>query len=112
VSNIEVVTVRYGVLRTFFLTRFHEDWHLDAGSRADVVDDFVSTENPVFVERVVNDLRSLLADEVPEDELHQSMLREYGLSFDPWKHEMLSPFPLRWTSFVHESWNRRRGSPG
>jgi hypothetical protein len=82
------VTIRYGELRNFFLTRFHEDWQLDAGSRAGVVDDFVSTENLVFVAGVVTDLRSLLAEEIPEDELHRSILREYGLSFDPWKHEI------------------------
>jgi hypothetical protein len=89
------VTIRYGDLRKFFLTRFHEDWQLDAGSRADVVDDFVSTESPVFIEAVVADLRSLLAEDIPEDDLHQSILREYGLSFDPWKHEISTDEWLR-----------------
>lgn len=82
------MTVRYGKLRSFFLTRFHEDWQEDAAPRAQVVDDFVSTENPVLVDAVISDLRSLLAEEIPEDELHEAILKQYGLSFDPWKHEI------------------------
>jgi CdiI immunity protein len=82
------VTIRYGDLRMFCLTRFHEDWQLDAASRAKVVDDFVSTENPVLVEAVISNLRSLLAEGLPEDELYATMLREYSLSFDPHQHEI------------------------
>lgn len=82
------MAIRYGDLHNFFLTRFHEDWQLDAGSRAEVVCDFVSTENPALVEAVVSDLRSLLAEKIPEVDLHESIVAEYGLSFDPWKHEI------------------------
>ena len=82
------MTILYDQLRMFCLTRFHEDWQQDSASRAEVVDDFVSTENPVLVETVISDLRSLLAEGLTEDELYDTMLREYSLSFDPYKHEI------------------------
>ena len=89
------MTIRYGELRTFFLNRFHEDWQKDAASRAEAVDDFVNTENPALVEAVIRDLRNLLAEEIPEEELHEVILWEYGPSFDPWKHEVSTEEWLR-----------------
>ena len=68
------MTIRYGELRMFFLTRFHQDWQKEAASRAEAVDDFVTTENPALVEAVISDLRNLLAEEIPEEELHEAIL--------------------------------------
>ena len=82
------MTVRYDALQDFFLTRFHEDWQEDSASRSQVVAEFVSSEDATLVEAVISDARGLLAEELPEEELHDLVIQEYSLSFDPWRHEI------------------------
>ncbi len=75
---------RYRALQEFFLAYFHPDWRLDATSRGDVVADFLRVENAPRVTAVLDDLRELLAEPATEDELHNALIHEYSLSYDPW----------------------------
>jgi hypothetical protein len=75
---------RYIALQEFVLAYFHEDWRLDANSRADVVADFLRSESVSRVTAVLDDLRELLAEPATEGELHDALIHEYSLSYDPW----------------------------
>jgi hypothetical protein len=80
------VTRRYGYLQEFFLGYFHPDWRLDAESRTDVVEDFLSAADQTLVRGVVNDLEELLGEPLDEEALHEKVLREYSLFHDPWQN--------------------------
>lgn len=70
-------------LQDFFLSYFHPDWHLDAGSRGDVVREYLAVAEPSEVANVVDDLVELLARPMTEDELHDHVLDRYSLFHDP-----------------------------
>ncbi len=75
---------RYTALQEFIWAYFHEDWRLDANSRGDVVANFLRFENAPRVTAVLDDLRELLAEPATEGELHDALIHEYRLSYDPW----------------------------
>lgn len=79
---------RYLALQDFFLGYFHPDWQLDAASRGAVVTAFLGAESPARVAAVATDLRELLAEKVEESELHNVLLKEYSLFYDPWTDEL------------------------
>ncbi|MDQ1541393.1 MAG: hypothetical protein QOH29_2119 [Actinomycetota bacterium] len=74
---------RYEALQEFFLAYFHPDWQLDAGSWSEVVEDFVRTSDPELVDRVEADLLELVAEPTADAELHDAIVREYSLFYDP-----------------------------
>jgi hypothetical protein len=74
---------RYDALQEFFLAYFHPDWQLDADSGSEVVEDFVRTSDPKFVDRVKVDLRELVVEPISDAEMHDTIIREYSLFYDP-----------------------------
>src|SRR5690348_2991664 len=82
------MTPRYDALQEFFLSYFHPDWRLDAGSRGEVVGEFLRSESDLAAQNVINDLRELLREPVEEDRLHEMVLQDYSLCYDPWKDEI------------------------
>ena len=79
---------RYYTLQRFFLSRFHPDWRLDAPTADQVAREFVASEDSEYVSRVMRELRELLDEGLPEDQLHELLTRDYSLFFDPWKREV------------------------
>jgi hypothetical protein len=76
---------RFTALQDFFLGYFHPDWRLDASSRGDVVKEFLKTAEQEVVRATARDLRDLLDLSMSEEQLHDTMLREYSLFYDPWR---------------------------
>ncbi len=79
---------RYYALQDLFIAYFHEDWRLDSSSRGEVIHNFVSYENPERVQAVIGDLRELLTERVSEVKLHETIMSDYSLVYDPWKDGM------------------------
>jgi hypothetical protein len=81
------MTRRYWHLQDLFLAYFHEDWRLDAESRTEVVEDFLSTADHERVRGIARDLQELLQEPLDEQTLHDKVLREYSLVHDPWQED-------------------------
>ena len=79
------MTRRYYALQEFFLGNFHPDWQLDAADRTEAVETFLASADSEFVKGVLIDLRELLAQPLDEQQLHDSILDNYSLFYDPWK---------------------------
>ena len=82
------MTRRYDALQDFFLGYFHPDWRLDDSSRGAVVKEFRNTADRDTVTRLATDLRELLAEPLGEEDLHEMILNEYSLFYDPWRDEI------------------------
>lgn len=78
---------RYLNLQSLFLDYFHPDWALDA-SRADVAREYVRTTQRAVVATTLRELNSLLSEASSEQELHERVLRDYSLFYDPWRDEI------------------------
>ena len=79
---------RLYAFQDFLLAWFHQDWQLDASSRKEVVAEFIATSHPAAVRDVAGDLRELLNRQLSEQQLHDEVLTEYSLSYDPWRDEI------------------------
>ncbi len=79
---------RYWALQDFFLGYFYPDWHDEGQSRADIVRSFVQVAPPELLLSVRTDLRDLLAEPLSEKSLHDSVLNDYSLFYDPWRDEI------------------------
>jgi hypothetical protein len=82
------MTRRYDALQEFFLGYFHPDWRLDDNSRGAVVERFKRTAAKDAAGHVAADLADLLAEPLSEEDLHEKVLREYSLFYDPWHDEV------------------------
>jgi hypothetical protein len=82
------MTRRYDALQEFFLGYFHPDWRLDDDSRSAVVDRFKRTAAEDAASHVAADLADLLAEPLREEDLHETVLSEYSLFYDPWRDEV------------------------
>lgn len=82
------MTRRYTALQEFFLANFHPDWRLDHATRADIVREFARASDRDAPPRVSSDLADLLAEPLSERQLHEKILREYSLFYDPWRDEI------------------------
>jgi hypothetical protein len=78
---------RYLNLQTLFLDYFHPDWALDA-SRADVAREYVRNTPHETVATTVRELEALVSETPSERELHDLVLRDYSLFYDPWRDEL------------------------
>lgn len=79
---------RLYALQEFFLGCFHPDWQKDSPTRSHVVEEYLRTVEPADARAVAEDLRELLDQRLSEDELHDMVLREYSLFYDPWHDEI------------------------
>ena len=77
------MTDRFSDFQDFVLSYFHQDWRLDDADAMAVVADFVRTTNPPRRAAVVQDIDRLLALPLDEKALHDLVLRDYDLSYDP-----------------------------
>jgi hypothetical protein len=82
------VSNRYFALQEFFLTYFHPDWRQDDSSRGGVVQKYLRVASPKDVEDVQSDLQALLDEPLDEHQLHNKVLGEYSLSYDPWREKI------------------------
>jgi len=77
---------RYFAVQELFLNYFHEDWHLDADSRLDVVTEFLAVASIPLIDSVITELKELVQEPMADDEFHEMIDRDYWLSYDP-SHE-------------------------
>jgi hypothetical protein len=82
------MTRRYFALQDFFLGYFHPDWQLDASDSSEVVEAFLASADPEQVKKVLIDLRELLSESRNETELHDAVLNDYSVFYDPWKENV------------------------
>ena len=61
---------------------FHQDWNLDGGSAAAVLDEFRAAEESEIVCEAKEDAAELIARELPDDEL-MGVLEEMGMDYSP-----------------------------
>jgi len=74
---------RYFAIQDFFLGYFHEDWQLDADSRLEVANQFLSGSKRIQIDNVITELRELVQEPMSDDEFHEMIDRDYWLSYDP-----------------------------
>lgn len=79
---------RLFALQEFMLTYFHQDWKLDDPTTADVARRFRRESEADFKAKVIADIRELLNRPLSEEELHEYLLTEYTVAYDPWRDEM------------------------
>ncbi len=77
---------RYYGLQEFFLGYFHPDWQLDSATRADVVNELLNSADSDSAQRILEELTDLLAEPLTEKELHEKIIGEYSLFYDPWRN--------------------------
>lgn len=78
------MTDRFYGFQDFVLSYFHQDWRLDAPDAKAVVSDFVRTTHAPRRTAVVRDIDQLLALPLNESDLHDLVLRDYDLNYDPY----------------------------
>lgn len=79
---------RLFALQEFCLTYLHQDWRLDDPTTADVARRFRRETEPEFKAKLVADIRDLLSRPLPEGQLHEYLLDEYSISYDPWQDDI------------------------
>jgi len=72
----------------FALAYFHPDWRLDDPDAVSVIMRFVRVSRDHEREAVVRDLAALIESPLDEQALHDSILRDYDLSYDPYSDEI------------------------
>jgi hypothetical protein len=72
-------------LQDLFLTYYHGDWGSDIDWPDGVASEVVRTNWPDRIRLVVTDLRELLARPMSDEELHELIMVEYDLNYDPWR---------------------------
>lgn len=78
------MTDRFYAFQDFVLAYFHPDWRLDDPDAPAVVADFVRTTHFPRRAAVVQDIDGLLQLPLEEDALHDLVLRDYDLNYDPY----------------------------
>ena len=72
-------------LQDLFLAYYHGDWGSDIDWPDGVAREVVRTSGPDEIRPVVADLRELLDRPMTDGELHELILVEYDLNYDPWR---------------------------
>ena len=78
------MTDRFYDFQDFVLAYFHQDWRLDDPDAMAVVADFVRTTHSPRRTAVVQDIDGLLGLPLDERALHELVLRDYDLNYDPY----------------------------
>lgn len=79
---------RYLELQELFLNYFHPDWQLESTSRLAAVRKYLRTAQPDAVRVLIEEIHALLAAPLSEEQLHELLLSEYSLNYDPWNDEI------------------------
>ena len=75
---------RFGAFRGFVLSYLHEDWRLEDPDKTAVASRFVRTADAARRAAVVRDIDGLLSLPGDENPLHDLVLYDYHLSYDPY----------------------------
>ena len=82
------MTRRLYALQDMFLGYFHPDWTMNDASSLEVIKRFRRETNPQLIRAVIGELDELLNAPLSEEDLHNHVVNDYSLFYDPWKDEL------------------------